>query len=593
MSNTSLHLPGFCLLFLVVPCRDAAAGRRAEQLKTAVDMASERGPATSASEIPALAELLSKAGWQPTPELSGVFEAGAIFEQTAQNHALLATNCIAATPVESTYTSTELVSSLQAGVSVRAGLASVAASGSLVKKVKFGTPVQISVPTLDLFLEDACRRRLERLPKDKLDRAYVVREVLRAEIAEQTCGRLDASGRIVGLGAADAELAAACTQASLEPVAVGYRTVALAELLAMADPTEVTPDEALPIAIGQPTSSGPSLSAPSPAPSPAPGPIGPFALVLAPQAGMCVWSVEDAPSGRSATVFATQDCPDEIAWSGTDDLFFNDADQVYVLRAGETRPAPIGRPSDPRCDAEGGWGRPLPEPDGGLRWECFSESDRQQDLGGGRTRVCSGEICVDDDDGIWALAVAVVVKEYRWTVERGWALERVTADCSGTEGCLVGFDRPSTSLENNVSLSGLIETAQETALACTIPDHLIEDASLQRLMGLDEELGSVCGSPLGAGGFVLWSNFSEAQAAYGPVLVTDASGLRRVPLDVPLGVPLTTSVEAGWAVLDPATEDGEALLVGPVGGPPVRTWPAGTRVLLLPTGAPLPLGVVP
>jgi hypothetical protein len=38
----------------------------------------------------------------------------------------------------------------------------------------------------------------------------------------------------VGLGAAEAAYEAACAQASLEPVAVGYRTVPLAELMGVA-----------------------------------------------------------------------------------------------------------------------------------------------------------------------------------------------------------------------------------------------------------------------------------------------------------------------------------------------------------------------
>lgn len=38
------------------------------------------GPATSASDIPALASILARANWTATPELSGVFRAGSIFE---------------------------------------------------------------------------------------------------------------------------------------------------------------------------------------------------------------------------------------------------------------------------------------------------------------------------------------------------------------------------------------------------------------------------------------------------------------------------------------------------------------------------------
>jgi hypothetical protein len=176
---------------------------------------------------------LQKAQWEPTPELSGVFAAGALFEVTAMGHRSLATGCIAAPPQVHTYTSAELVTSLQAGVSIGGPLAFGGGAGaSIVKKVKFGTPSQVSIPRLDLELTEACRVKLERMPKARIDQSYVVQEVLKAEISEQTCGKVDASGRFVGLGAVDAEYAAACSRVSLEPVAVGYRTVPLRRLLA-------------------------------------------------------------------------------------------------------------------------------------------------------------------------------------------------------------------------------------------------------------------------------------------------------------------------------------------------------------------------
>ena len=51
---------------------------------------------------------------------------------------------------------------------------------------------------------------------------YVVQEVLTAEIAEQTCGKVDAQGRWITAGVS-VDVAMACAQQSLLPVAVGYR----------------------------------------------------------------------------------------------------------------------------------------------------------------------------------------------------------------------------------------------------------------------------------------------------------------------------------------------------------------------------------
>jgi hypothetical protein len=193
----------------------------------------EGGPAVNAGDIPELADLLKRAQWETTPELSGIFQPGHIFEVTELGHRPLADTCVAATPRENTYTATEIVSRLQAGVS----LGFIAeAEGAWVKHVRFGTPRQISIPLLDLELTTSCKTRLAKLSDEVIGRSYVIQEVLRAEIAEQTCGRLDTKGRVVGLGAADMEFARACSQTSLEPVAVGYRTIPLAQLMGKSTP---------------------------------------------------------------------------------------------------------------------------------------------------------------------------------------------------------------------------------------------------------------------------------------------------------------------------------------------------------------------
>ncbi len=190
------------------------------------------GPAASAAEIPALAKLLDKAGWEATPELSGVFKTGSVFQEDGATHSLMVRSCFEGEEVQDTYTSAEVVTQLQAGVRVKFGLASVKGSGELVKKVKFGTPVHATLERLAMVPTPACRKMLDQVGLMELETMYAVQEVLSAEIAEQTCGRIDAKGSFVGLGAAEAELSMACKQESLEPVAVAYRVVPLTELLA-------------------------------------------------------------------------------------------------------------------------------------------------------------------------------------------------------------------------------------------------------------------------------------------------------------------------------------------------------------------------
>lgn len=204
--------------------------------------------AATSADIPALSDLLKRSKWEPTPELSGVFKAGTIFEKTTMGDRPLATGCFSVTAEESTYTSAELVTTLQAGVSVSGPLLRGDVHAGIVKKVKFATPVQVSIPGIDLQLTATCEAKLTRLPKERIDASYVVQEVLRASISEQTCGRIDAEGRMIGLAKAEAEYAEACAQVSLEPVAVGFRTVSLVSVMgeatapiSMASPRPKTP----------------------------------------------------------------------------------------------------------------------------------------------------------------------------------------------------------------------------------------------------------------------------------------------------------------------------------------------------------------
>jgi len=219
------------LLLSALLATPAWAGRKERQQKLAENIKNQ--PAASADDIPALAELLDRAGWDPTPELSGAFDAGAIFTRTSLGHQLALDGCFEVPPKQSTYTETEVMTQLQAGVSVHIGAGAVSGNVGVVKKVKFGTPIHYALPALEMTPTDDCRAKLGTAAARGMDLStmYVVKEVLFAEIAEQTCGRVDASGRFVGLGSADAELAMACAQASLEPVAVAYRTTPIAELL--------------------------------------------------------------------------------------------------------------------------------------------------------------------------------------------------------------------------------------------------------------------------------------------------------------------------------------------------------------------------
>jgi hypothetical protein len=213
------------------------AGRVADagEVRDVADELRDVGPAATLDDIPALSSLLERAGWEAAPELTGNIKPGDLFSVTSMGHQWQAEGCFATTPRQASYTQVEVTSQLSAGVRVGGGLVSGGAGGELVRKIKFGTPSHIAIAGLYLEPSEDCVALLTRAAARGTDlhRWYVVKEVLMAEIAEQVCGRVDAGGRIVGLGAADAELAMACSQTSLDPVTVAIRTVPVVGLAGM------------------------------------------------------------------------------------------------------------------------------------------------------------------------------------------------------------------------------------------------------------------------------------------------------------------------------------------------------------------------
>jgi len=185
-------------------------------------------PVASAAEIPALAGLLGKVGWTTTPELSGVFQVGRIFKDDGTGHSLMVRDCFEAEPGSDPYTSTEVVSHMQAGVRVGWGM-KVKSSASLVRTVKFDVPVHHTLERLAMTPSLECAAMLDTATDVEQASMYAVQEVLTAVITEQRCGRLDATGRFV-VASADAELEQVCSQQSHKPVAVAYRSVPVQDL---------------------------------------------------------------------------------------------------------------------------------------------------------------------------------------------------------------------------------------------------------------------------------------------------------------------------------------------------------------------------
>ncbi len=613
------------LLLVLSQHSPAQAGARKEAsdaARSAIEDATDRGPATSAAEIPALSKLLEKAGWTPTPELSGVFRPGSIFAVMGDSHALLAEGCISKEPQENNYTSAEMVSLMQAGVSVRAGLGKAEISGGIVKKMKFSTPVQLSVPIIDLQLTAACLERLESLPEAQRDSAYVVRELLRAEIAEQTCGRLDAEGRMVGLGEADAELSAACMQASLEPVGVGYRTVPLNELLAMGAAPDLAPAPPA-VAHAQDEAKPPSV----------PKATGPLAIVFTERGGSCEWAVEDLQSGESASLFASSTCPTEMVWDGGDELYYRDGDALYMLRSGKLQAEVVNRPRDPHCGItsehycsgeDEHWLEPrLDAGSGEIRWACWGESETFEVLEVGRDsqrsevfRNCIGSACVDDDSPISSFGTPVTIKDFELSADQAWRHVDTYADCNEAGDCgrismgIVGPLAAPTAPAGGLYSSKIIRhmmLKQGWEESTPVPTPLQSDPSLLKTLNISanpsssidwtshEDASELEGRGMGESGFAFWAReYYPHSGSYlrGPVVVCDASCRRRKVVEVASDSVLDLQINAPFVVVHP-TESRETALIRVDRLDVTRTWTPEQSVWLLPDGVPAPFGVRP
>ena len=104
--------------------------------------------AANASDIPALAGLLGKAGWTPTPELSGVFQVGRIFKDDGTGHSLMVRDCFEVEAGSDPYTSSEVVSNLQAGVRVGLGVRAKTSASLVRSRLRLFS----SMPLLEILL---------------------------------------------------------------------------------------------------------------------------------------------------------------------------------------------------------------------------------------------------------------------------------------------------------------------------------------------------------------------------------------------------------------------------------------------------------
>jgi hypothetical protein len=183
-------------------------------------------------QIPDIEEILSDAGWTMTPEMSAKFSRpGDILDG---NHATLldGPRCFAAEVEEGAYATMEVTRSMAAGVRMRTTVVGARAGMALEKKLVFDTPIYRQIPRLALTPSNECIATLRNAESrgDDIQNWYVITESLSAIIQQQQCGSYDAkAGSFVVSG--EVSVQEACSQTSLDPVAVAYKTIPVSQLL--------------------------------------------------------------------------------------------------------------------------------------------------------------------------------------------------------------------------------------------------------------------------------------------------------------------------------------------------------------------------
>jgi len=203
---------------------------------------------------PALHEVLESAGWVLTPEMSGAYRPGDIYDGVALW--ALGHTCFDATVVESEFMSLEISQVLETGVRLDVSVVGVSGGVGLTKKMIFDSPRLFQLPRRELVANADCSSDLAQLEASRPDvsRVYVITEVLAAKVQKQVCGSYDAGAGYFRISA-DVKLQESCQRASLEPVAVGYKIIPLSQLARTAPeptPPEPATSEVLPMVPSEP-----------------------------------------------------------------------------------------------------------------------------------------------------------------------------------------------------------------------------------------------------------------------------------------------------------------------------------------------------
>jgi formylglycine-generating enzyme required for sulfatase activity len=190
-------------------------------------------PAVAIDRVPTLQEVVEAEGWTATPTQSGIYKPGTVLVPNARGtHDVVANSCVAAEPTVEVMSQSSIASTLKGGVKGNLGVGSAAASAGITKQLTFVDPEQRTIPLGLLQPTKECRAQLDAASSfSNLSSAILVNDVLVAIIKNTVCKRVEASGKVTALGAAEAAGFSDCVQESDGQVPVGFKSVPLGRLV--------------------------------------------------------------------------------------------------------------------------------------------------------------------------------------------------------------------------------------------------------------------------------------------------------------------------------------------------------------------------
>lgn len=187
---------------------------------------------TESQKIQTIENVVEKAGFRPTPAQSNIYKPGAILSPRKNGgHDVIAENCVFAEPTVSEMAQSDIATNLSAGVTARMAVAKVGLKTDIEKRTIFIDPVQLTLPVGKLQLTPDCANQVDRAGRLlSMTESFLIYDVLIAKIKNTTCTRIDSSGRVAVLAAAEAASYSECVQESDGQVAIGYKGIPLSLL---------------------------------------------------------------------------------------------------------------------------------------------------------------------------------------------------------------------------------------------------------------------------------------------------------------------------------------------------------------------------